>query len=428
MTDSRWPRAVVTGFGAVAAQGPTVVEWWARVLAAAPGPVIDGPAETDVARWMRARDARRASLATRASVAAAGQAWALADLLLPTTGDEDGRPSPSGQRAEGVAPGRDDAQVGAPTPPDPWRCGVALGNVYGAPDLLDEGRAALAATGPSGVGLHVAAQACENAPAAAVAMALGVHGPTSSPSTACAAGGHAIGDAVDLIRLGRCDVVVAGAGQGPLDDVLAASYHAMRIVSSDGFVRPFDARRDGSRFSQGAGVLVIESLDHAVARGATIWAEVLGHANTNDADAKMAGDPESMARCVTAALADGGVAPADVAAVLAHGTATVMNDRVESAVIAEAVGTHAPVTSIKGVLGHGVAAAGAWNAVAGVLSIRDGVLPSVGRSVEVDPDVAALGLDIVSGDARPWTPGPIVSNAFGLGGANSAVVIAPYVP
>jgi len=389
-----FPRVVVTGIGAVTRAGSSLDELWALLTSTEEAPVPEGPVAVDPSPWMRPRDVRRASLATRYAVAAAGLAW-------------------------------DQAGLGAAAP-DPWRTGVAVGNVYGAPDLGDSARAALAADGPSAVSVHLAAQACENAPAAAVAMALGAHGPLSAPGTACAAGGHAIGDAVDLIRLGRCDVVVAGAGQGPLDDALAASYHAMRIVSASGVVRPFDTRRDGSRFSQGGGMVVLESLDHARARGATVLAELAGHANTNDADNRMAGSPEPMARCLTGAVADAGLAPSDVAAVLAHGTATLVNDRLESEVIADAIGTAAPVTSIKRVLGHGVAAAGAWNAVAAVLAIGRGQLPSAGVPVEVDPDVAARGLDVVSGSARTWEPGPVLSNAFGLGGVNSSLVIRPF--
>jgi 3-oxoacyl-(acyl-carrier-protein) synthase len=344
-----------------------------------------------VSAWLRPRDVRRSSRATHYAVAAAASAWAAAGF------DEH----------------------------DPWRTGVVIGNVYGAPDLAEAARAALAEGGPSAVGLHLAAQACENAPSAAVAGLVGAHGPVTAPATACAAGGHAIGEGIDQIRLGRCDVVLAGAAQGPMDDALVASYHAMRIVSSDGIVRPFDRRRDGARFSEGAGVVVLESLDHARGRGATILAEALGHANTNDASNQLAGTPEPMARCLTYAFADAGLTAGDVAAVIGHGTATAANDRIESEVVAQAVGTGAPLTSIKRILGHGVATAGAWNAIAAVLALGHGVLPPAGLDVEVDPQVAALGLDVISGHPRPWSPGPILTNAFGLGGTNSALVFGP---
>ena len=306
---------------------------------------------------------------------------------------------------------------------DPRRTGVVLGNVYGAlPTVVDTvlrhhdlGDAAV--KGPYGVAT------IENAPTSLLAVRHGLRGPTKAVVGACAGGAYAVADAVDLIRRGTCDAVITGGTQAPLTAHMEASSRALRVLSPSGRVRPFDRRRDGFVFADGAAVLLLEAADTAAARGAPVWGRVLGAANTNDGAGMASQTGQGAVECILGAIADAGLTPADIAHVNAHGTGTTMNDRIESRALVEVFGAAGPpVTSTKGVTGHTFATAGALEAVVALLSMRHGLIPPVALDFEADPEVS---LDVVHGAPRPWAPGPVLSNSFGLGGTNGCLVLAP---
>ncbi|MHB2027275.1 MAG: beta-ketoacyl-[acyl-carrier-protein] synthase family protein [Acidimicrobiales bacterium] len=266
-----------------------------------------------------------------------------------------------------------------------------------------------------------------NAATAAVSMRFGLGGPCETVTTACAAGTHAIGNAARLIASGRCDVAIAGGAEAVLVDLAEAGFRNMTALSALDISRPFDVQRDGFVMGEGAGILILEEWSHAIDRDATILAEVIGAASTADAFHITAPDPNGVGavRCMQRALVDAGLTTADVSHINAHGTSTPLNDQAESMamrrVFSEAV---PPVTSIKGHLGHSLAAAGALEGVASVLSLQHQVIPPTAGTTEVEP---ALGLDVVIGAPRPSTLDVILSNSFGFGGHNGSVVFRRYV-
>ena len=265
-----------------------------------------------------------------------------------------------------------------------------------------------------------------NAGAAAISMRFGFRGPCETVVTACAAGTHSVTNGARLVASGRCDVVIAGSSEAPLSPTGVAAFTNMTAITKSGWSRPFDARRDGFVIAEGAGILVLEAWDHAMARGATILAEVLGGASTADAfhiTAPAPGGTGALA-CMQQALDDAGLAPADVRHVNAHGTSTQLNDAAEAEALAKLFRLPGPpVTSTKGVTGHALGAAGSMEAVIGVLTIEKGSIPPTVGTEAVDPALAQI--DLVLGEARPWEPGPMLSNSFGFGGHNGTLVLGP---
>jgi 3-oxoacyl-[acyl-carrier-protein] synthase II len=257
-------------------------------------------------------------------------------------------------------------------------------------------------------------------------MRYGLQGPCENTVTACAAGTHAIGNGARLIKDGRCDLVLAGGSEAAVTTLSVAAFGNMTALSSTGESRPFDVRRDGFVIAEGAAVLVLEEWDQAQARGATILAEVLGSASTADAHHITAPSPggEGAIRCMHGALEDAGIAPADVTYINAHGTSTPLNDAAEAEAVAKVFGTPGPaITSIKGVCGHSLGAAGAIEAASVVLSMQHHQIPPTMGFEEADPELPEL--DLVVGAPRAWEPGPTISNSFGFGGHNGSVVFAP---
>jgi 3-oxoacyl-[acyl-carrier-protein] synthase II len=269
-----------------------------------------------------------------------------------------------------------------------------------------------------------------NATAGLVGMKLGWTGPNLCVATACAAGTHAVGEATMLIRYGAADVMLAGGTESCVTPLAMSAFGRMGALSSrvhepEKASRPFDPDRDGFVMGEGSGFLVLEEWDHAVARGARIWGEVLGYARNADAYHITAPAPggAGASACMQQALADAGLEPSAVAHVNAHGTSTPLNDAAEARAIVKVFGEDGvPVTSGKGVTGHLVAGAGAIEAVATFLALRDGVVAPTANHDREDPE---LGIDVVSGSARPVPPGPVVSNSFGFGGHNASVVLGP---
>jgi 3-oxoacyl-[acyl-carrier-protein] synthase II len=264
-----------------------------------------------------------------------------------------------------------------------------------------------------------------NAAAGALSMRHGLRGQSYSIASACAAGSHAIGAATRLIQTGDADAVLTGGGEATLTPLARASFAAMGALSPSGISRPFDARRDGFVMGEGAGVVILEDAERAAARGATALAEVRGYGSTSDAFHLTAPEPEGThaAGAIRAALADAGVTPAEVDYVNAHGTSTPLNDAAETAAIKLALGEEEarriPVSSTKSATGHLLGAAGAVEAIATVLALREGMLPPTVGLDEPDPE---LDLDYVPRTARPFASrngAPIaLSNSFGFGGHN----------
>jgi 3-oxoacyl-[acyl-carrier-protein] synthase II len=264
-----------------------------------------------------------------------------------------------------------------------------------------------------------------NAGAANVSMRAGWRGPCETITTACAAGTHSVAAAARLVASGRCDVAIGGGAEAAMTPVGIGAFTNMTALSSSGMSRPFDLRRDGFTIAEGAGALVLETIENARRRGAHIYGEVLGAASTADAHHITAPAPggNGAASCMELALADAGVTVGEVGHINAHGTSTPLNDMAESQAIHKVFGTPGPpVTSTKGVTGHALGGAGAIEAVAVALAIHRRLIPPTAGYEEPDPDI---GLDIVHGTARPWEPAPSLSNSFGFGGHNGTLVIGP---
>jgi 3-oxoacyl-[acyl-carrier-protein] synthase II len=264
-----------------------------------------------------------------------------------------------------------------------------------------------------------------NACGAAISMRYGLKGPAETICTACAAATHAIGYAARLVAWGRCDAVVTGGAESAATITAVAGFANMTALSTSGCSKPFDATRDGFVFGEGAAVFVLERLDLAKARGASILAEVVGAASNADAHHITAPSPGGVGAmaCMQQALDDAGMSVRDIKQINAHGTSTPLNDRAESEAVAALFGNPTPpVTSIKGVTGHPLGAAGALEAAAVMLSFEHRLIPPTANTTVLGDDIAC---DVVYGAPRTWTPGPTISNNFGFGGHNGSVILSP---
>jgi len=386
-------RVAITGLGVVACCGIGTEPFWSGLLGPAPEGERRVP-DFDPERWLSTKEARTLDRFAQFSVA-------VADMALADAGD----------------PGA-----------DPGRSGVVMGTGVGGLQSLETQILVFAEKGAKRVSPRLVPMMMSNAGAAAVSMRLGWHGPSETVITACAAGAHSIAHAARLVASGRCDVAVGGAAEAGMTDVGIAAFANMTALSTTGNSRPFDIRRDGFVMTEGAGALVLEDWDRAVARGAHIYGELSGAASTADAHHITAPAPggSGAAACMQLAMDDAGIGPDQVRHINAHGTSTPLNDQAESDAIGKVFGADSPpVTSVKGVTGHGLGASGAIEAVAAVLTIAHATIPPTVGYEEPDPDIH---LDIVAGGARSWEPGPILSNSFGFGGHNGCLVISPPRP
>ncbi len=383
-------RVAVTGIGAVTCCGVGVDALWEGLV----HPSISGPRRVrdfDVTRYFDAKEARRVDPFAAYSVASA-------DMALADAGE-----------------------LGV----DPARAGVLLATGVGGFETLATQVTVYNERGARRVSPFLVPMMMANAGAAHVSMRNGWHGPSETVVTACAAGTHAVANAARLVATGRCDAVVGGGAEASMHPVAIAAFTNMTALSTSGVSRPFDVRRDGFVMSEGAASLVLEAWDHAVARGARIYAEIAGSGSTADAYhiTAPAPDGEGAVACMEQALFDAQLGAADIAHINAHGTSTPLNDLAEARAINKVFGEPGPpVTSTKGVTGHGLGAAGAIEAVASVLAITHGLIPPTYGCEELDPEIH---LDVVRGEARSWTPGPVLSNSFGFGGHNGCLVILP---
>jgi 3-oxoacyl-[acyl-carrier-protein] synthase II len=310
---------------------------------------------------------------------------------------------------------------------DPERLAIVIGSgiggaltMLGQDDVLEE-------RGVRRVSPLTVPMLMPNGPAAALSLEFGARAGAHATVSACASGAEAISLAADLIRLGRADVVVAGGTEAVVHPLPMAGFAQMRAMSTrndepERASRPFDKGRDGFVLGEGAGVLVLESAEHAAARGARAYAEIAGGGITSDGYHITAPDPSGSgaARAMTLALRDAAVDPAEVVLVNAHATSTPTGDVAEAVAIGAAIGDNALVTAPKSMLGHLLGAAGAVETIATVLSVWDGVVPITRNLDDLDDGVQ---LDVVSVEPRRLPVPVAVNNAFGFGGHNVALVV-----
>jgi beta-ketoacyl-acyl-carrier-protein synthase II len=266
-----------------------------------------------------------------------------------------------------------------------------------------------------------------------ITIDLGATGPSATPVSACATGADCIGYAFDMIRLGRIDSAIAGGGEAPIVSIGMAAFDRTGACSrmNDNPTRasrPFDKDRTGLVFSEGAGVLVLEELEHAKARGANILAELVGYGSTSDAFHITAPEPEGMgaSAAIQIALNDAGMTPQDVDYINAHGTGTSLNDVMETKAVKRIFGEHAykvPMSSTKSMTGHGMGATAAIEAIFGIMAIRDQIAPPTINLEEADPD---CDLDYVPNVARSMPIRCIMSNSFGFGGHNVSLIFKAF--
>jgi 3-oxoacyl-[acyl-carrier-protein] synthase II len=403
-------RVVVTGMGVKSPAGNTIDTFWETLLAAsatAARPiervdVSDWPVgfacevkDFDPEEYIEAKEVRRTDRVAQLGYAAAADAIKQAGAL-------------------GI---------------DPARIGVVAGTGVGGLETQEREEIVVYEKGPTRVSPFLVPMMMANATAAMVSMGNGYRGPNLCIATACAAGTNAIGEAAHIIRYGGADAIIAGGSEMAITKVGMAAFARMGALSTRRddpatASRPFDASRDGFVMGEGAAFLVLEEYENAVARGATIYGEILGYGRNADAHHITAPSPDGAGAigCMEAAIADAGLTPADIGHVNAHGTSTPLNDASEAeAIIKVFDGAPPPVTSTKGVTGHLIAAAGAVEAVASMLAMRDGLVPPTANHERTDPEIA---LDVISGSPRPLR-GPVLSNSFGFGGHNATLVVGP---
>ncbi len=411
------PRVVVTGVGAVTPAGPTAAATLEAVLAARPAavPITSWDTEGNPVRFaaeitdfdpaplIEPRDARRIDRVSQLGIVAAQEALAQAGL------------AGEGADLEGI---------------DRTRVAVIIGSGVGGIISLEDQIGVRITKGINRVGPMLIPMMMANATSGLVALRHGFHGSAFSVATACASGVDSIGVAADLIRAGRADVVVAGGTEAAITPTAMAAFARMGALSTRNddpaaASRPFDRDRDGFVMGEGAGVVVLESAEHAARRGATSLGELAGYGSTCDAHHITAPDPDGAGAIASMhqALAEAGLAPAAIGHVNAHGTSTPLNDAAESGAMAKVFGHGGPpVTSTKGVTGHLVGATGAVEAIIGLLAAAAGRVPPVANLV--DPDVEP-SIDLVRDEPREIPVAPVLSNSFGFGGHNASLVLVP---
>ena len=405
-------RVVVTGLGMVTPLGNDVESTWSALVAgeSGAGPITQFDTtgyhvhfaceakDFDPTRWIDAKAARRMDRFTHLALAAARQAEASAGLDILAEAE----------------------RVGAAV-------ATGIGGLRSFEACIDQ----LNARGPDRVNPFSIVQIIPNLAAGWVSMTLGTRGPLLSECTACAASNMAIGDGMDAIRLGRADVMFCGGTEAPITKVGIAGFAAMRAISRRNddpqrASRPFDAERDGFVMGEAGAMVVIEELEHARARGATIHAELLGYGVSSDANHVSDPDPtgENPARAMRMALADAGIAPEQVGYVNAHGTSTPAGDAGETRVLKVALGEdnayRTPVSSTKGATGHCLGAAGAVEAIFTILALQRSVLPPTINYEVPDPE---CDLDYIPNESRAAEIEIAVSNSFGFGGHNACIVL-----
>ena len=408
-------RIVITGIGAVTPLGNDAETSWENLLAgrSGAGPITQFDAsdygvqfacelkDFDPAEWIDRKQARRMDRFAQMIVAAARQA----------------------ETDSGIDVAKESDRIGA-------SIATGIGGLKAFQDCYDM----LKERGPDRVNPFSIPAIIPNMGAAWVSMELGTQGPLSSQCTACAASNMAIGEGADAIRLGRADVMLCGGTEAPVTRVGIAGFGAMRALSKrnddpERASRPFDAGRDGFVMGEAGAMIVLEDLEHARARGAKIYAELLGYGVSSDAQHITEPDPsgKNPARSMTMALADAGVGPDEIDYINAHGTSTPLGDASETRVIKLALGEEnarkTPISSTKGSTGHCLGAAGGVEAIFSTFAVQKGVLPPTINYEEADPE---CDLDYIPNEPRKADVRTAVSNSFGFGGHNASIVIRRF--
>jgi 3-oxoacyl-[acyl-carrier-protein] synthase II len=410
-------RVVITGLGTYNPLGNDASTTWQKAVS---GQVGIGPIsrfdtsdlktrfggevkDFDPAALFGRKDARRMDRVTQLALAAANQALEDARLTI-------------------------NEQLGEVT-------GVVLGCGLGNLGATISGIYAYQENGPGRVSPFFIPMILADAPSATISIQRGLRGPNMAIATACAAGNNALGEAAAMIRRGAAEVMLAGGSEAPLLPEVIAGFNATGALSTrndhpGAASRPFDADRDGFVVGEGAAILVLESLESALARQAHIYAEFLGYGTSADGYhmSAPAEDGAGAAKAMRAALDDAGLAPRQIDYINAHGTSTKLNDRSETAAIKRVFGEVAydiPVSSTKSVHGHLLGAAGALEALIAIKALEEGVIPPTINFETPDPE---CDLDYVPNEARPSRLNRFLSNGFGLGGHNASIIVGRYFP
>jgi len=408
-------RVVITGLGAVTPIGNDVSTFWKNMISGVSG--IDYVTAFDTSEYttriagevknfnpedyMDRKEAKRVDRFIQFAIAATKQALAQADLDISKM--------------------------------DATRAGVYIGSGIGGLATLEENHKILLEKGPRRVSPFMVPMMIANMASGLVSIEIGAKGPNSSVVSACATGTHAIGDAAEIIRRGRADVMIAGGSEATIRPLAFAGFGNMKALSTRNdepqkASRPFDLNRDGFVMGEGAGILVLESLEHAKKRGATILAEVAGYGMSGDAYHLTAPAPEGegAARAMKEALLDADLDPTEVDYINAHGTSTDYNDKFETLAIKSVFGDYAykvAISSTKSMTGHLLGAAGGVEAIACVLAIREGIIPPTINYETPDPD---CDLDYVPNEARKANVRVAMSNSLGFGGHNATIILKAY--
>jgi len=324
-----------------------------------------------------------------------------------------------------------DANLSVRDDTDPERVGVYIGSGIGGLGTFEEQYRTLLEKGPKRVSPFFIPMMIANMASGHVSILTGAKGPNSTTVTACATGTHTIGDSFRLLQNGETDVMICGGAEATIRPTGLAGFCSMRAMSTrndepERASRPFDVGRDGFVMGEGAGVLILETLEHAQKRGARIYGEVVGYGMSGDAHHMTEPDPNGAARCMKKALADAGLAPEDVDYINAHGTSTPVGDVSETTAIKTAFGDHAyklAVSSTKSMTGHLLGAAGGVEAVICALALTRGKLPPTINLDEQDP---ACDLDYVPNVPREQAIRVALSNSFGFGGHNATIIMRKY--
>ncbi len=314
---------------------------------------------------------------------------------------------------------------------DPNRVGVSIGSGIGGLGTWEDQHNVLLEKGPKRVSPFFIPMMIANMASGQLSIMLGAKGPNTTPVTACATGSHAIGDSYKLIQRGDADVMVCGGAEATIRPTGMAGFCAMRAMSTrndepEKASRPFDTGRDGFVMGEGAGILVLESLEHAQKRGAHIVAEVLGYGLSGDAHHMTEPDPDGPARCMAMAMRDAGIQPEEVDYINAHGTSTPVGDRSETIAIKKALGDHAKkvaVSSTKSMTGHLLGAAGGVEAVICGLSLQH---QKIAPTINLDDQDPECDLDYVPNHARDAKLDVVMSNSFGFGGHNATIILKKF--
>ena len=399
-----YPKAVVTGTGTLNPLGSTAAATWNAMLAGTSGisvldedwaqqlPVrIAGRVTADLAALLTTREFKRMDRCGQLALVAAREAW---------------------------------AQAGTPDV-DPDRLAVVIGSGYGGLDTTLAQTRELDNSGPRKVSPHTLTRIMVNGPSAWVSIDLGARGGARTPVSACASGAEAIAQGAEMIRSGAADVVIAGGVDACVNDLIISGFAQIRALSTrnddpQGASRPFDRQRDGFVIAEGAAILVLESEEHARARGAEVLGAIAGGAVTSDASDIVAADPDMQRRVMEKALASAGLSGTDIGFVHAHATSTPVGDRLEAQAIKAVIGNTVPVTSTKSLTGHLLGGAGALGAIATLRALRTGDLPGTRNIGGLDPEV---DLNVLTRTVHGSTAAAGMVNAFGFGGHSVALVV-----